>query len=78
MIVVIDLQGLSDDYWDSTKHEVTVLSQSDDRLVRSCLTKWAENVVIGRDHVSLELQFSANATVRHPTTNYLSQLTMSP
>jgi hypothetical protein len=25
---VIDLQGLSDDYWDSTKHEVTVLSQS--------------------------------------------------
>jgi len=25
---VIDLQGLSDDYWDSTKHEVIVLSQS--------------------------------------------------
>jgi hypothetical protein len=25
---VIDLQGLSDDYWDSTNHEVTVLSQS--------------------------------------------------
>jgi len=24
----IDLQGLSDDYWDSTKHEFIVLSQS--------------------------------------------------
>jgi hypothetical protein len=25
---VIDLQGLSNDYWDSNKHEFTVLSQS--------------------------------------------------
>jgi hypothetical protein len=24
----IDLQGLSDDYWDSTKHQFIVLSQS--------------------------------------------------
>jgi len=27
--------------------------------------KRAEDVVIGKNHVSLELQFSANATVRH-------------
>jgi hypothetical protein len=27
-IEVIDLQGLSDDYWDSTRHEFIVLSQS--------------------------------------------------
>jgi hypothetical protein len=25
---VIDLQGISNEYWDSTKHQVTVLSQS--------------------------------------------------
>jgi hypothetical protein len=39
--------------------------------------KTAEDVVIGKDYLSLELHFSANATVRHFTTNPLSQLTMS-
>jgi hypothetical protein len=41
----------------------------DDRLVRSCLTKRAEDVVIGKNHVSLELRFSVDATVRHFTTS---------
>jgi hypothetical protein len=39
--------------------------------------KRAEDVVIGKNHVSLELRFSGNATVRHFTTKHLSQLTMS-
>jgi len=37
--------------------------------------KRAEVVVIGKNHVSLELQFSPGATVRHFTTTHLSQLT---
>ena len=39
--------------------------------------KRAEDVVIGKNHVSLELQFSADATVRHFTTKHLGQLTLS-
>jgi len=39
--------------------------------------KWAEDVVIGKNHVSLELRFSADATVRHFTTEHLGQLTIS-
>jgi hypothetical protein len=39
--------------------------------------KRAEDVVIGKNHGSLELRFSANVTVRHFTTKHLSQLTMS-
>ena len=39
--------------------------------------KSAEDVVIGKNHVSLELKFSADATVRHYSTKYLSPLTMS-
>jgi len=30
--------------------------------------KWAEDIAIGKTHVSLELRFSAGATVRHFTT----------
>jgi len=36
--------------------------------------KSAEDVVIGKDYVSLELQFSANATVRHLTIKYLNHV----
>jgi len=39
--------------------------------------KRAEDVAIGENHVSLELRFSAGATVRHFTTKHLSQLTKS-
>jgi len=39
--------------------------------------KWAEDVAIGKIHVSLELRFTAGATVRHFTKKRLSQLTMS-
>ena len=48
----------------------------DDRLVRSCLTKRPEDVVIGKNRVALELRFSAGVTVRHFTTKHLSELTM--
>jgi len=49
----------------------------DDRLIRSFLTKRAEDVDIGKTRVSLVLRFSAGATVRHITTKHLSLLTMS-
>jgi len=39
--------------------------------------KWAEDVFIGRNHVSLELRFSADATVSHFTAKQLNQLTTS-
>jgi len=39
--------------------------------------KRAGDVAIGSKHVPLELQFSANAPVRHFTTKHLSELTMS-
>jgi len=44
----------------------------DDRLVRSCLTKRAEDIVIGKNQLSLELRFFADATVRHFTMIRLS------
>ena len=39
--------------------------------------KRAEVVVIGKKQVSLELRFSANATVRDFTTTHLCELTRS-
>jgi hypothetical protein len=39
--------------------------------------KRTEDVVFGKRHGSLELRFSASATVRYFTTTYLSQLTIS-
>jgi len=39
--------------------------------------KRAEDIAIGKTNVSLELRFSAGATVRHFITKHLSQLTMS-
>jgi len=49
----------------------------DDLLLRSCLTGKAEDVVIGKHHGSLELRFSANATVSHFATTHRSLLRMS-
>ena len=39
--------------------------------------KRAEDVFIGKNHVSLELRFSANASVRLFVAKHLGQLTMT-
>jgi hypothetical protein len=74
---VIDLQGISNEYWHSARHEFIVLSQLRCPMSSLMTNKWAEDVVIGKNHVSLELRFSADATVRYFTSKHLSQLTMS-
>ena len=42
----------------------------DDRLIRFMSNKRAEDIAIGKTHVSLELRFSAGATVRRFTTKH--------
>jgi len=71
----IDLQAISDEYWDSTKPEVTVTSQSS-RLISPLISnKRAENIAIGSRHISLELRFSANSPVRLFMEKHLGLLT---
>lgn len=74
---LIDLQKLFNNYWSSKESQFTLPGQCDDQPVCSYLTMKAADVVVERNSVSLEFRFSASPPVRHLTTTYLSQLTMS-
>jgi hypothetical protein len=71
----IDIESLFNDYWNTDKHEFTVSSQSwpangpfiSDREV-------ADVVAVGKHSGSLDLQFSANPTVRLFATVHSRQL----
>ena len=60
----IDIHKLFNTYWTSKEHELMVSGQSDPQLDSLPISdRGAEVVVIGKHLCSLELQFSANATV---------------
>jgi hypothetical protein len=71
----IDIESLFNDYWKTNKHEFIVSSQSwpangplmSDREI-------ADLVAIGKHSGSVDLQFSANPTVRLFTTAHTRQL----
>ena len=62
---VIDLHGPFKDYWSSTSHEFTVMSQSSSPIgPRVVSDRRTEDIVIGKHSSSLEVRFSSNDTVR--------------
>ena len=73
---VIDLHGLFSGYWSSKNHEFTVMSQlsTPTMQLRISSDRKSESVVIGKHSGSLEVQFSANDTVRTPATTHLDRL----
>jgi hypothetical protein len=71
----IDIESLFNDYWNTNKHEFIVSSQSwpanglliSDREI-------VDVVAVGKHNGSLNLQFSANPTVRLFATGHTRQL----
>ena len=72
---VIDLHELFINYWSSKNQEFTVLSQSiiTNQSPQSSSNR-TEPVVIGKHSGSIEMQFSANHTVRTFSTVHPRQL----
>ena len=61
----IDCQELFKEYWDSTAHEFPVQSQSESPTSPHIVDReYAADIVTGKYSCSLELQFSAEVTVR--------------
>ena len=72
-----DLHGLFNDYWGSGDHQFTVLGQSLSRMSLGMSDSSADTIVIGKYTGSLELHFSANATVRTSAISHRRRLRMS-
>jgi len=72
----INLQDLYDVYWTSKAHELVLQGQSSSKPVHSyhISQRSAEVVAVGNHHVSLELQFSAEVTVRPLATAHPNRL----
>ena len=71
----IDLHGLFSDYWSSKEGEFTVMSQSPSSTSpRISSDRRTEDTAIGKHRGHLELQFSANDTVRSLETAHLCRL----
>ena len=61
----IDCQQLFKDYWNTTVHEFPVQGQSESLISPLIVDEeGAADVVVGKHSCSLELQFSAEVTVR--------------
>ena len=71
---VIDIQGLLQQYWDSTEHNFTVPSQSRLPTRPPISDRDTESVVIGKYNGNLELRFFGNSDVRIFATAHPSQL----
>ena len=72
---VIDHHGPFSDYWSSSNHKFTVMSQSSSPISsRISSDGRTEDVVIGKHSTSLEVQFSSNDSVRTFSTAYICQL----
>jgi hypothetical protein len=66
--IEIDCQALFDDYWSTTAHEFPVQGQLESITSPFIADrKGAADIVAGKQSCSLELQFSAEPTVRIPT-----------
>ena len=72
---VIDLHGPFNDYWSSTNHEFTALSQSSSPIgPRIAPDRRTEDIVIGKHSGFLEIRFSSDDTVRNYSIAHPSQL----
>ena len=60
----IDCQELFKDYWNTTAHEFAVQGQSEPPNDSFADREGAADILIGKYSFSLELQFSAEVTVR--------------